>query len=61
MGTEGSRWVEATLEGTATSPAWEATMITVRFNFVPLFNVIFLHFSGSHMYIPVPQQTARVE
>lgn len=42
MGTEGSRWVEATLAGTATSPAWEATMITVRFNFVPLFNVNFL-------------------
>lgn len=42
MGTEDSRWVEATLEGTATSPAWEATMTTVRFNFVPLFNVNFL-------------------
>lgn len=41
MGMEGSRWVEATLEGTATSLAWEATMTTVRFNFVLLFNVYF--------------------
>lgn len=61
MDTEGSRWVEATLEGTATSPAWEVTMTTVRFNFIPLFNVDFAHFSGSHMCIPVPQQIVRAE
>ncbi len=61
---EGSRWVEVTLEDTATSPAWEATMTTVRFNFVHFFFLyiyIFSHFSGSHTFIPVLLQIARVE
>lgn len=54
MDMEGSRWVEATLEDTATSPAWEATMTTVRFNFVHFFLMyIFKFFSlfwFSHIY-----------
>ncbi len=60
---EGSRWVEATLEDTATSPAWEATMTTVRFNFVKKKCIYshFSHFSGSHTFIPVLLQIARVE
>lgn len=63
MDMEGSRWVEVTLEDTATSPAWEATMTTVRFNFVHFCCVFlhFSHFSGSHTFIPVLLQIARVE